>query len=151
MVETPAAALTTDILASAADFFSIGTNDLTQYVLAVDRMNSAVAPLYTSFAPAVLRAIERAVAGAHERGRAIGICGEMAGDPRATALLLGLGLDELSMNAPSLLDVKRVVRACSIDRAREIARQALALNSGEEVERLLVTSTNELVGARELA
>ena len=145
MVETPAAAFTTDLLAAEADFFSIGTNDLTQYVLAVDRMNTAVAPLYDTFAPSVLRAIHAAVSGAHGRGRPIGICGEFAGDPRATPLLLGIGMDELSMTAQALPEVKRVVRACSLARAHDVVRLVYQLTTPREVAQVLDETIRELL------
>lgn len=127
MVEVPAAALTADILAAEVDFFSIGSNDLIQYTLAADRHNPAVAGLYEPFHPAVLRQIEGVVRAAHEAGIRVGICGEMAGDPVATPFLLGVGLDELSMSAPSVLRVKQALRSLSYAKAKELARKALAL------------------------
>jgi phosphoenolpyruvate-protein phosphotransferase len=99
MIETPAAVLLADHLARLVDFFSIGTNDLTQYIMAADRGNAAVASLVSAYQPALLRAIREVVRAGHANGIRVGICGELAGDPRATPLLVGLGLDELSMNA----------------------------------------------------
>jgi phosphotransferase system enzyme I (PtsI) len=134
MVETPAAALTVDLLAEVADFFSVGTNDLVQYTQAADRMNAGVGYLQSAFHPAVLRLLRMIAETAHAYGRWVGMCGEMAGDPLATPVLLGLGFDELSMQSSGLLAVKRIVRALTLERAREIAAHALALGSAAEVE-----------------
>jgi phosphotransferase system enzyme I (PtsI) len=139
MVETPAAAMISEILAKEVDFFSIGTNDLTQYTLAVDRHNEKVAPMYDSFHPAVIKLIERTVASAHAAGIWVGLCGEMAGDPLAVPLLLGLGLNELSMNAPAIPWVKEKVRCFTMRAAEDIARQALELKTGTEVRQFLAS------------
>ena len=109
MIEIPSAALTADLLAKEADFFSIGTNDLTQYVLAVDRMNEQIAALYDPYHPAVLRLIREVIEQGHRGGIPVGMCGELAGDPRATELLLRMGLREFSMNAGSIPLVKEVI------------------------------------------
>lgn len=109
MIEIPSAALTADLLAKEADFFSIGTNDLTQYVLAVDRMNEQIAALYDPYHPAVLRLIREVIEQGHRRGIPVGMCGELAGDPNATALLLKLGLREFSMSAGSIPTVKEII------------------------------------------
>lgn len=109
MIEIPSAALTADVLAQTADFFSIGTNDLTQYVLAVDRMNEQIAGLYDPYHPAVLRLIREVIMQGHKHGIPVGMCGELAGDPRATELLLGMGLREFSMTAGSIPLVKEVI------------------------------------------
>ena len=111
-------------------------------------MNTAVAPLYSSFAPAVLRAIHAAIAGAHHKGRPIAMCGEMAGDPRATPLLLGLELDEFSMRPASLPAVKQMVRACSQARARDIVSQVYRLSTAEEVVHALEGNVAELLSTR---
>jgi len=137
MIETPAAAFVADQLADDCDFFSIGTNDLTQYVLAIDRMNPTMAGHYTSFSPAVLRAIYHAVSMAHSRGRHVGMCGEMAGDPRAIPLLLGIGLDELSMVPPAIAEAKHVIRRCTQAGVSDLSRRAFALTSAEAVTALL--------------
>lgn len=115
MIETPAAVLNADQLAAEVDFFSIGTNDLTQYVMAADRGNAQVAELVDPFQPAVLHAIRTAIDAAHNAGIWIGMCGEMAGDPAATELLVGMGLDELSMSAGAIPKVKAVIRALSLE------------------------------------
>ncbi|MDI3298030.1 MAG: phosphoenolpyruvate--protein phosphotransferase [Bacillota bacterium] len=137
MVEVPAAALIARRLAREVDFFSIGSNDLIQYTLAADRTDERVAGLYQPFHPAVLRLIGLCGEAAEEAGIPCGICGEMGGDPRATALLLGLGVRELSMTAASLARVKREVRRTPLARARELARQALACATAAEVEELV--------------
>lgn len=135
MIETPGAALIADKLARAVDFFSIGSNDLTQYTLAADRGNEAVAACYQTFHPAVWRLIAGVIAAAHKHGKPVGVCGELAGIEEAALPLLGLGLDEFSMGAPSLPRVKRVIRAATLDRAREVAEAVCnAMTAGEAFE-----------------
>ena len=124
MIEVPSAAVMADLLAEEVDFFSIGTNDLTQYTLAVDRTNPVVAPLADALHPAVLRLIRQVVEAAHEKGRWVGVCGELAGDPLATPVLVGLSVDELSMSLPSVPIVKSRIRALSW-RTAELARECL--------------------------
>ncbi len=136
MVETPAAALLIDVLAKDADFFSIGTNDLTQYTLASDRMNASLAELHRPFHPAVMRSIAHIVTTARQHNRWVGMCGEMAGDPRATCFLLGLGINELSMDANALNAVKRVVRSTTMEQAKKVVQQALKAESADEIEKL---------------
>jgi len=133
MIEIPSAAATTDILAPHCQFFSIGTNDLIQYLLAVDRVNDRIAHLYEPTHPAVLRTIKTVVDEAHRHRLPVAVCGEMAGDPIYTALLLGLGVDELSMSPPSLLAVKYLVRAMKMSDARQLAAEALALTDPKEI------------------
>jgi len=134
MIETPAAVLIAEHLARLVDFFSIGTNDLAQYVMAADRGNAAVAGLVNAYQPAVLRAIRATVDAGHAHGIQVALCGELAGDPRATELLVGLGLDELSMTAASIPAVKARVRQVSMADARRVAEAVLEMNSAEEVE-----------------
>lgn len=141
MVETPAAALQIDILAREADFFSIGTNDLAQYTLASDRMNSSLADLHHPFHPAVMRSIEHIISTAHREQRWVGMCGEMAGDPRATGFLLGLGINELSMESNSFNRVKQVIRNTTISQARELVQRVLQAESAEEVESILISQS----------
>ncbi len=133
MIEIPSAAATVDILAQHCQFFSIGTNDLIQYLLAVDRVNDRIAHLYEPTHPAVLRTIKAVVDNAHQRRIPVAVCGEMAGDPVYTALLLGLGVDELSMSPASLLAVRYVVRAMKMADARQLAADALALTDPKEI------------------
>ena len=125
MIEVPSAAMTADILARKAGFFSIGTNDLIQYSLAVDRGNAKVGYLAHPAHPAILRFIKTTIDAAHSRGIKAAMCGEMAGDPRMTALLLGLGLDEFSMAASSIPLVKRIIRSVNINTCRELAEELL--------------------------
>jgi len=137
MIETPAAAETADLLASRVDFLSIGTNDLTGYVMAARRDVERVAALHDPLQPAVLRAIDRTVRLGHEAGAWVGMCGEMAGEPRLTELLVGLGLDELSASAVTVPRVKQRVRSVDADDARDLAEHALAAESRSAVESLL--------------
>lgn len=140
MIEVPAAVAVADQLAREVAFFSIGTNDLTQYVMAADRGNARVASLARALQPAVLRQVRDAAVAAHDAGIWIGMCGELAGNARATPVLLGLGLDELSMSAPAIPAVKEAVRAVSMEDARRIAAEVLQLESAEEVVRYLERS-----------
>jgi phosphotransferase system enzyme I (PtsI) len=133
MIEVPAAAMTADILAERSDFFSIGTNDLIQYSLAVDRGNERVNYLAQPSHPAVLRFLKKIIQSAHEKGIRAAMCGELAGDPSATALLLGLGLDEFSMTAQSIPQVKRIIRGVSMENCRMLAEKALQCTSYHHV------------------
>jgi phosphoenolpyruvate-protein kinase (PTS system EI component) len=137
MVEVPAAALVADRLAPDVDFFSIGTNDLTQYVLAADRGNERVGALADPVHPAVLRLIASTVAAAEAHGRWVGVCGELAGDATATPFLLGLGVRELSMSMPAIPEVKAAVRETGLGDARALAAAALACATAGEVRALL--------------
>ncbi|MBU4252609.1 MAG: phosphoenolpyruvate--protein phosphotransferase [Candidatus Omnitrophica bacterium] len=134
MVEVPSAAMTADILAKEADFFSIGTNDLIQYSLAVDRSNEKVAYLYDPAHPAVLRLVKRIIDAAHQAKIKVAMCGEMAGEPSLALILLGLGLDEFSLPPQVIPELKYVIRAIGFKAAQEIAYQALQLSTGKEVE-----------------
>jgi phosphotransferase system enzyme I (PtsI) len=133
MVEIPSAALNAHALAREVDFFSIGTNDLTQYTLAADRTDERLASLYQPVHPAVLRLIEMTAAAATAANIPCGVCGELAGDPRATAVLLGLGVGELSMSAGSLGAVKREVLRTPLAAARQLAADVLRENTAESV------------------
>jgi len=135
MIEVPSAAVTSDILAAKADFFSIGTNDLIQYTLAVDRGNERVAYLYEPLHPGVLRLIKMTIDNAHARGIPVGMCGEMAGDPIATVVLLGLGLDSFSMGPIGIPLVKRIVRSVASMEAEAFVRSLASMGSGAEIER----------------
>jgi len=137
MVETPSAALLMDLFADLADFFSIGTNDLTQYVMAADRGNAELSALYSPFQPAVLKLIAITVEKAHERGKEVGVCGEMASDPRAIPLLVGLGVDELSMNPMEIPRAKKIIRGMSKDSAEKMAAKVLKAKNVGEVLKIL--------------
>jgi phosphotransferase system enzyme I (PtsP) len=137
MIEVPSAVYQIDALAKRVDFLSVGTNDLTQYLLAVDRNNARVAPLYDSLHPAVLRAIAETVAGGRRASCPVSVCGEMAGDPLGALVLLGFGIDSLSMSAGSLPRIKRVIRSVPLEHARRLAHEALDCERGEDVRALL--------------
>jgi phosphotransferase system enzyme I (PtsI) len=137
MVETPAAAVMARHLAKDADFFSIGTNDLTQYTLAVDRGNEMISRLYNPLSPAVLNLIKQVIDASHAEGKWTGMCGELAGDERATVLLLGMGLDEYSMSAISLPRVKQLIRNTRFADAKALADKALAAATAAEVEAIV--------------
>lgn len=134
MIEVPSAAIIADTLAKEVDFFSIGTNDLLQYSLAIDRVNENVAYLYQPFHPAVLRLIKSVVDSAHKHGITVCVCGEMAGVPEHALLFLGFGIDQLSMNAYSLLRVKRLIRSVSYEDAQKISEKALNCATAREIE-----------------
>ena len=136
MIEVPSAALLADRLAAQVDFFSIGTNDLTQYALAVDRQHPELAAMADSLHPAVLRLVERTVAGARRHGRWVGVCGGLAGEPLGAALLVGLGVDELSMSVGDVGPIKALLRRHSLSELQALARQALDLDSADEVRAL---------------
>ena len=148
MIEVPSAALIADALARECDFFSIGTNDLTQYTLAVDRGNEAIAPLYRSLHPAVLRLIDRSARAAEQGGIPVAVCGEMASSPLAVPLLVGLGIAELSVTPRSVPVVKEIVRALDSADAAEDARRALAAGAVGEVE-AIACARLEKAGLRE--
>jgi phosphotransferase system enzyme I (PtsI) len=137
MVEVPSAVVMADHLAEEVDFFSIGTNDLTQYTMAADRTNADVARLVTGFQPAVLRLVRDTIEAAHAKGKWVGLCGELAGEPLAIPILLGLGLDEFSMNPPAVPIAKQIIRQLTMEEAREVAEAALALETPEAVRTLV--------------
>lgn len=137
MIETPAAAMLADMLASEVDFFSIGTNDLTQYTLAVDRMNERIAHLYQPLHPAVLRLIRHTIVAGHQAGIPVGMCGELAGLPRAVPLLLGMGLDVFSMAASTIPETKWLIRQLKRSELRALVDEVLALATVAEVEQRL--------------
>lgn len=145
MIEVPSAALTADMLAREADFFSIGTNDLIQYSLAVDRVNEKIAYLYEPAHPAVMLLIKNIIEAGHKAGIWVGMCGEMAGDIYMTLILLGLGLDEFSTSPVAVPEIKRIIRSVTMDQAREIAQQAITLSTGKEVERFAKRKLKEIV------
>jgi phosphoenolpyruvate-protein phosphotransferase (PTS system enzyme I) len=133
MVETPSAAITAEALAKRAKFFSIGTNDLIQYSLAVDRTNEKIAHLYEPTHPAIVRLIKLTLDAAHQAGNWAGVCGEMAGDVVLVPLLLGLGADELSAAPPTVPQIKFLIRRLKLSEARELAAFALECESSTEI------------------
>ena len=137
MVETPSAAVNAKFLAKEVDFFSIGTNDLTQYTLAVDRGNELISHLYNPMSPSVLGLIKQVIDASHAEGKWTGMCGELAGDERATLLLLGMGLDEFSMSAISVPHIKKLVRSVSYQEAKALADEALQKPIAAEIEQLI--------------
>lgn len=137
MIETPAAAVIAHHLIKEVDFFSIGTNDLTQYTLAVDRGNELISQMYNPLTPSVLNLIKQVIEASHAAGKWTGMCGELAGDERATILLLGMGLDEFSMSAISIPRIKKLVRNINFEDAKQLAEQALASATADEVAGLM--------------
>ena len=139
MVETPAAAVMAPVLAKYVDFFSIGTNDLVQYTLAVDRGNAQIAYLYNHFNPAVLRLIKRTIESANKEGKWAGMCGEMASDPNAAIILMAMGIKELSMSAPSIPKVKERIRNITSERAKEILDKVMEMEDGDKIKDYIAT------------
>lgn len=137
MVETPSAAVNAKFLAKEVDFFSIGTNDLTQYTLAVDRGNELIFHLYNPMSPSVLNLIKQVIDASHAEGKWTGMCGELAGDENATILLLGMGLDEFSMSAISVPRIKKLIRNVNYQDAKHLAEKALQQPTAAEIERLV--------------
>jgi phosphotransferase system enzyme I (PtsI) len=147
MIEIPSAVTIADLLAREVDFFSIGTNDLIQYSLAIDRVNEHVSYLYEPLHPAVLRVISNVIDAAHNAGIKVSMCGEMAGESMYVPILVGLGLDALSMNALSILKVKKMIRSVSYKEAREFLKEIYKLYTASEIESYLKRETlNHLTG-----
>ena len=137
MVEIPSAAIAADLFTGEIDFFSIGTNDLTQYALAVDRGNTKITHIYNSFHPALLRLYKNVISASKKDGKFTGMCGELAGNPLAALLLLGMGFDELSMSPGSILKVKKIITSVSMEQAQKVAEYAMSLHSAAEIEAYL--------------
>ncbi|UPT14894.1 phosphoenolpyruvate-protein phosphotransferase PtsI [Buchnera aphidicola] len=137
MIETPASAIIAEYLIKEVDFFSIGTNDLTQYTLAVDRGNDLISHLYNPISPSVLKLIKKVIDISHKHKKWTGMCGELAGDQRITALLLGMGLDEFSMSSTSIPKIKETIRKISFSKAQNLAKKILTLSTTEEIFNLL--------------
>jgi len=144
MIEVPSAVYQVEELARRVDFISVGTNDLTQYLLAVDRNNPRVAALYDDMHPAVLRALKMIMDGVKAYGTPVSVCGELAGNPLATILLMGLGVQSLSMSAGSILRVKWVVRSFSLSRARQLLGVALRMEDADQVRRFMEGSLDDM-------
>jgi len=145
MIETPSAALTASTLARDADFFSIGTNDLTQYTLAVDRGNELVSTLYSSVDPAVLRLIRTVIQDAYKAKIDISICGEMASEPEYIMLLLGMGVREISLAPPMIPEIKQVIRSVTIENCNKVARKVLGMNSERQISTFLRGATRKVL------
>ncbi|MDD5568065.1 MAG: phosphoenolpyruvate--protein phosphotransferase [Candidatus Omnitrophica bacterium] len=145
MIEVPSAAMTADILAQEADFFSIGSNDLIQYSLAVDRANEKVAYLYEPAHPAVLRLIKNIIDSAHKANINVGMCGEMAGEPSFALILLGLGLDEFSMPPQVIPELKYLIRSISLKQAQSIAEEALGFSTSSQVDEFAQAKLKEIL------
>jgi phosphotransferase system enzyme I (PtsI) len=154
MIEVPSAALTADILAKECDFFSVGTNDLIQYSLAVDRVNERIAHLYQPTHPAILRLLQHVVQAAHGRGIPVAVCGEMAGDAALVPILVGLGVDELSASPPVIPSVKKLIRglnraaaAAMVERAMQMADSGEIRGLSADLARSAAPDVMELTGA----
>jgi len=145
MIEIPSAALTCDLLAEEVDFFSIGTNDLIQYALAVDRVNEKIAYLYEPAHPAVLRLIKSIIDVGHQNNIWVGMCGEMAGEPHFALLLLGFGLDEFSTSPVAIPEIKKVIRSVNYKDAQKVSEKALGFSSGREVEEFAINELKKLM------
>ncbi|MGB9596620.1 MAG: putative PEP-binding protein, partial [Candidatus Poribacteria bacterium] len=132
-----------DILAKECDFFSIGTNDLIQYTLAVHRVNEEIAHLYEPLNPAILRIIKQVIDIAHENGIWVGMCGEMASDPLVVPLLIGMGIDELSMSPMAIPEVKKIIRSFTTEEAKKITQTALSFSTAYEIESYIYSEAME--------
>ena len=144
MVEVPAAVQVAHRMVEEVDFVSIGTNDLIQYLLAVDRGNLKVASLYEPFHPAVLSALNQVIRAAKDNGKRVAMCGEMAGDPLSTLLLMGMGLEEFSMESLSIPVVRKLVRSVSYERAFAIGQAALRMDRVDQIKRYLFSEMRAL-------
>ncbi len=135
MIEVPSAAVIADLLAPEVDYFSVGTNDLIQYTLAVDRVNEHVSCFYEPLHPSILRLLQSTIEAAHGNGIPVSICGEMAGEPLYTLVLMGLGIDQLSMNPLSIPYIKKIIRSSTYKEAQDIVSQCLTFKVATEVEK----------------
>jgi phosphotransferase system enzyme I (PtsI) len=140
MVEIPSTAVMADIFAKEVDFFSIGTNDLIQYTMAADRMNERVSYLYQPYNPAILRLVKMVIDAAHKEGKWAGMCGEMAGDEVAIPILIGLGLDEFSMSATSILKARSLISQLSLEEMKKLSQEVLELDTNDNVKEAVVNA-----------
>ncbi|MFW9857079.1 MAG: phosphoenolpyruvate--protein phosphotransferase, partial [Candidatus Thorarchaeota archaeon] len=147
MVEVPSIAICADMVAPVVDFFSIGTNDLTQYTLASDRTNESVAYLYNHYHPSIIRLIQRVVEGAHNHNKWVGVCGELASDPLAVPLLIGLGVDELSMQSHSVLRAKEIITKTTYTECKDLKNQVLKLGTSKKIRKRLLDFQNRIARA----
>jgi phosphotransferase system enzyme I (PtsI) len=145
MIEVPSAALMAEQMAREVSFFSIGTNDLTQYTLAADRTNEAVASLYSPGDPAVLRLIEHVVQSAQKHGTGVNVCGEMSGEPIYTVLLLGMGLRQLSVTPHNIPEIKKIIRSVTLEEATQVAQEALRMETARDVNNYLREQTRRIL------
>jgi phosphotransferase system enzyme I (PtsI) len=145
MIEVPSAALMASNFAKEVNFFSIGTNDLVQYTLAVDRTNEKVAGLFCPAHPAVLMLIRDVIRAGGRNGVSVCVCGEMAGEPLYTLLLLGLGLTSFSMNGPDIPEVKKVIRSTTTEHARGVARRVMSFDSERQITHFLREETRKII------
>jgi phosphotransferase system enzyme I (PtsI) len=145
MIETPSAALTAYVLAQDVDFFSIGTNDLTQYTLAVDRGNELVSTLYSSVDPAVLRLIRTVIQDAHKAQIDVAVCGEMASEPEYIMLLMGMGIRTISIAQPMIPEIKQIIRSVTIEHCNNVARKMLGMNSERQIAGYLRDATRRVL------
>jgi phosphotransferase system enzyme I (PtsI) len=147
MVEVPSAAIIADLLAKEVDFFSIGTNDLIQYALAIDRVNEQVSYLYEPLHPSILRLLKNIIDSAHKNGIPVALCGEMAGENIYLPVLLGLGVDEMSMNPVAILGVKRILRSISYKKCKLITDRLLSYSTVDEIKTFLKKETKKIFPA----
>jgi phosphotransferase system enzyme I (PtsI) len=145
MIEVPSAALMASNFAKEVNFFSIGTNDLIQYTLAVDRTNEKVAGLFCPAHPAVLALVRDVIRAGSRNGIGVSVCGEMAGEPLYTLLLLGLGLTTFSMNGPDIPEVKKIIRSTTMEHARTVARKVMSFDSERQVMHYLREETRKII------
>jgi len=145
MIEVPSAALMANKFAEEVNFFSIGTNDLIQYTLAVDRTNEKVAGLFCPAHPAVLGLVRDVIRAGQRKNISVSVCGEMAGEPLYTLLLLGLGLQVFSMNGPDIPEVKKIIRSTTLEHARQVARKVMSFDSERQVMHFLREETRKII------
>jgi phosphotransferase system enzyme I (PtsI) len=145
MIEVPSAVIMAEELAKHVDFFSIGTNDLIQYALAIDRVNEHVAYMYQPFHPAILRMIRQVVHAADNAGISVSLCGEMAGDPMCVACLIGMGISQLSMNSRAIPLIKNIIRSISLDQAKSDFEEVIRLNTALDVREYVTERMKDFV------